>query len=471
MSQEVQRKEFGAFRLGPRLGLGGMAEVCEAYHPTYGQVALKRMLPSLRDEPKFVAMFEDEARATAAVDHPNVVHVYEYSHFQGEPYLALELIDGPDVSRIVRSAARQELVWNLGRALALPYQLLSGLEAIHNCRNASGKLLELVHRDISPGNLFLQSSGGLKIGDFGIVAGEEVERRTEPGQLKGKLGYMSPEQAFGKQPAQQSDLYSAGIITAELLMLRPLFRGGNDDETLKRNTKGDISNWLKFNQNVPEPLRQFVQKALSFRAESRFRSASEMLEALKNASQRCSIHLTTQLAQEQVTATLQEIKAKSGSFRATELLRALSSESGARQRPPGSEDVSTSTPPTEISERSKRSVYALTAELIEAQTSARIVLRAENEWLEFELQHGEFRSCIGSSSEHLLGQLAVQDGVLSPQALPHALHAAREKGLRLGLYLIEEMNVRRQTVEHLLNHQYQLRLGPWMCRRSVDFEI
>ncbi|HSC88871.1 MAG TPA: serine/threonine-protein kinase, partial [Polyangiaceae bacterium] len=275
---------IGPFQLGERLGVGGMAEVFVASAPDGSRLAVKRILPALARDREFCDMFWDEARITKSLEHPNVVRVYDYGREDGDLYMALEYVDGPNLARVLRKAAREAVGADVRAIVAIGSQLLAALDFVHDANGPNGRPLSIVHRDVSPGNVMLTRTGQLKLGDFGIVRSEVVARRTQPGELKGKIGYMSPEQAAGGAVDARSDLFSVGIILAELLTLRPLFLGKNELETLSRTTHADLSTWHRFNQNVPLGLRAVVERALSRSPDERYGSAREMRQAWHDAA-------------------------------------------------------------------------------------------------------------------------------------------------------------------------------------------
>ena len=179
------------------MGLGGMAEVFAGEHDRLGRVAVKRILPGLAEDPEFSDMFWDEARITSRLDHPNIVRVLDYGRIDGQLYMALEFVDGPALARVLRKAAKMKKSLSYAALLSIIVQVLDALSYVHNASDERGRPLCIVHRDVSPGNIMLTKAGQAKLGDFGIVRSQAVVRRTQPGELKGKVGYMSPEQALG----------------------------------------------------------------------------------------------------------------------------------------------------------------------------------------------------------------------------------------------------------------------------------
>src|SRR5450755_4066436 len=204
-------------------------------------VALKRILPQLARDEDFVAMFVDEARVCARLGHPNIVQVFDFGEQDGELYMAMEYVDGTTGARLIRAAAARGEEIPLDVCLHITLSILRALEYAHAARDDEGKPLFLVHRDVSPGNVLVDRSGAVKLTDFGIARAAEIERRTDAGQLKGKLGYMSPEQVVGRELDARSDLFTLGIVLAELVMLRPLFAGGSELDVLMRIRDADLT--------------------------------------------------------------------------------------------------------------------------------------------------------------------------------------------------------------------------------------
>src|SRR5882672_9244169 len=236
---------LGPYELLRRIATGGMAEVYVARRmgPRGFQktVALKRILPQLARDPDYVAMFVDEARVCANLSHPNIVQVFDFGEQDEELYMAMEYVDGTTGARLIRAAAARGEELPLEVSLHVALSVLRGLEYAHAARDRKGRPLNLVHRDVSPGNVLIDRSGAVKLTDFGIARASDFERRTDQGQLKGKLGYMSPEQVTGRELDARSDLFTVGIVLAELCTLRPLFSGGRELDVLLRIRDADLS--------------------------------------------------------------------------------------------------------------------------------------------------------------------------------------------------------------------------------------
>src|SRR5271165_2792447 len=281
---------LGPYELLRRLATGGMAEVYLARragpHGFQKLVALKRILPQFARDPDFVAMFVDEARVCARLAHPNIVQVFDFGEQDGELYMAMEYVDGTTVARLVRAAAGQGEELSLEVCLHITLSILHALDYAHNARDDEGKLLELVHRDVSPGNVLIDRTGAVKLTDFGIARAAEIERRTDAGQLKGKLGYMSPEQVVGRELDARSDIFTLGIVLAEMLILRPLFSGGKELDVLLRIRDADLTAIDRATGRVPDDVRSVLFRALSRDPALRWPTAAAFADALEDVMRR-----------------------------------------------------------------------------------------------------------------------------------------------------------------------------------------
>jgi eukaryotic-like serine/threonine-protein kinase len=281
---------LGPYELIQRIATGGMAEVYLARragpHGFQKVVAVKRILPQLAQDADFVAMFVDEARVCARLAHPNIVQVFDFGEHEGELYMAMEYVDGTTAARLVRAAASRGEDVPIEAALYIALSVLRALDYAHNARDDENRSLALVHRDVSPGNVLIDRSGAVKLTDFGIARAAEIERRTDAGQLKGKLGYMSPEQVVGKELDARSDLFTAAIVLAELVMLKPLFSGPSEIDVLMRIRDADLQVIDRAGTRVPDDLKAILIRAMARDRALRYPTAAAFAEALEEVLRR-----------------------------------------------------------------------------------------------------------------------------------------------------------------------------------------
>src|SRR6188768_1194628 len=286
---------LGPYLLGDRLGLGGMAEVYVAQRAGprgfAKRFAVKRILPELAQDARFVAMFCDEARICAALCHPNIVQVVDFGEANGQLFMAMEFVDGVSLARLLRSVSARRERFPLAIALHIAHEVLRGLAFAHQARDEHGRPLGIVHRDVSPGNVLIGRAGDVKLGDFGIVRSEFVDRRTYPGELKGKVGYMSPEQVMGTDVDPRSDLFTVGIILAEMLLARPLFSGQNEFEILTNIYEANLSVLDRHGAELTPGVLELLRKALSREPDRRFQSAVDFSAAVREAVRALGLHL------------------------------------------------------------------------------------------------------------------------------------------------------------------------------------
>jgi serine/threonine protein kinase len=286
---------LGPYLLGDRLGLGGMAEVyvAERAGPRgfAKRFAVKRILPELAQDARFVAMFCDEARICAALCHPNIVQVVDFGEANGELFMAMEFVDGVSLARLLRSVSARRERFPRPIALHVAHEVLRGLAFAHEAQDEHGRPLGIVHRDVSPGNVLIGRAGDVKLGDFGIVRSEFVDRRTYPGELKGKVGYMSPEQVMGTDVDPRSDLFTVGIILAEMLLARPLFSGQNEFEILTNIYEANLTGLDRHAADLGPVVERMLRKALSRDPADRFQNALEFAGALRDIARELELHL------------------------------------------------------------------------------------------------------------------------------------------------------------------------------------
>ncbi|MBN2197135.1 MAG: serine/threonine protein kinase [Polyangiaceae bacterium] len=286
---------LGPYELGERLGNGGMAEVYVGRragpHGFQKRFAIKRILPQLAVDSRFVEMFCDEARICAALTHPNIVQVVDFGEHDGELFMAMEFVDGVSLARLLRAVAARSNRFPLGAALAITSEVLRGLRFAHEARDERGRPLNIVHRDVSPGNILIGRGGEVKLTDFGIVLSAFVDRRTYPGELKGKMGYMSPEQVIGEELDARSDLFTLGIVLAEMLLARPLFPGKNELDMLTRMYEADLRVLDRYGGDLPPPLTAVLRTVLARDRDRRFQTARDFGDALRGLASELGLAL------------------------------------------------------------------------------------------------------------------------------------------------------------------------------------
>lgn len=277
----------GRYDLVEALGRGGMAVVWRAIQRGPGRfaraVAVKRMLPMLEASSEAVAMFAEEARVGAELHHPNIVAVLDYGTDElGRPYLVSELVRGLDLSAWVHAHTEQgrETPWEIVTAVGI--EILRALHCAHGRIDSRGQLSPILHRDVTPGNVLLDRSGFVKLGDFGLARATDRERLTRPNVVKGKAAYLAPEIVRGEPPSPQSDLFAVGIILYEALTGTRLFKGQNEVESALLVREARVPLLGVKRPGLPLRLSQAVHRALEREQARRFGSALEMLEALRS---------------------------------------------------------------------------------------------------------------------------------------------------------------------------------------------
>lgn len=276
---DFEPKQFGKYYLLEKLAVGGMAEIYKA--KTFGvdgfekQLVLKRILPHCCADKEFITMLIDEAKLSVVISHANVVQVYDLGKVGEDYFISMEYINGPNLRDIIYRCRERNIKIPAELAVYVVSEICKGLDYAHRKTDQNGHPLNIVHRDVSPQNILISYEGEVKIVDFGIAKAAMNISHTMAGILKGKIAYMSPEQALGKSIDFRTDIFSTGIILYEILTQEKLFTGESQFEVLKkiRTTKVEIS---KLSNDIPEKLKPILVKALAYFPKDRFQSAGDM---------------------------------------------------------------------------------------------------------------------------------------------------------------------------------------------------
>ncbi len=267
-----------------KLDAGGMAEIFLAKSVSIQgmekHVAIKRVLPSLTKNQKFIEMFLDEARLSIVLNHANIVQVFDVSQSGGTYFIVMEYVDGFNVRHLFQRASEIGQRIPVAVVAYIVIEVCKGLEHAHTKRDLEGKHLRIVHRDLSPPNILVSRSGEVKITDFGLAKATSQLTRTDPGVVKGKYSYLSPEVTEGKTADLRADIFAAGIVAWELLANRRLFFGKTDVETVDMVRKAEVPSLSKLNPDVSPELEAIINKALARDPKKRYTSAREMGEEI-----------------------------------------------------------------------------------------------------------------------------------------------------------------------------------------------
>jgi serine/threonine protein kinase len=276
---------FGRYILNKRMAVGGMSEVYLA-RPATGmspapELVIKRLLPGALGDPRSVQTFRIEASLHAAARHPNVVQVFEAGEVHGEPYLAMEYVAGVDAFRLMRRTQSDNRPISAALSVFIARELAKALGCVHRLTDPLGSPLGIVHRDVTPSNIYLSDAGAVKLGDFGIARSiAEKPRASGNDVLKGKYAYLAPEQVSGEHFDHRADLFSLAVVLSEMLISQPLFPGAGQLAVLLAIRDCRIDPLRASRHLLPRGLFLILEQALAKAPDDRFGSAEEFYEAL-----------------------------------------------------------------------------------------------------------------------------------------------------------------------------------------------
>jgi serine/threonine protein kinase len=275
---------FGKYHLLERLAVGGMAEIYLA--KAFGAagferlLVIKKILPHMAEDDEFITMFIDEARIASTLNHSNVAQINELGKEGGAYFIAMEFVHGKDLSRIYERSVQVKRNIPIPLAVLIASRICEGLDYAHRRTDSTGNNLQIIHRDVSPGNVLVSYDGDVKLIDFGIAKATNRMGRTTAGTLKGKFGYMSPEQVRGLPLDHRSDVFTVGILLYEMLTGERLFGGESDFGTLEKVRNAIVTPPTTYNRKIPKELENTVLRALAKDPEERHEWASDLQEDL-----------------------------------------------------------------------------------------------------------------------------------------------------------------------------------------------
>ncbi len=268
-----------------KLDSGGMAEVyvaeAEAMAGFTRRVAIKRILPGLLKDEKFVRMFLDEARLSLNLNHANIVSVFDIGKSDNTYFIVMEYVEGTNLKSLLEHFSSHGRRLPVALTVWLLIEMLKGLDYAHSLRDEqSGDPVGIVHRDVSPPNILISWNGEVKLTDFGLAKATTQVESTDPGVVKGKFSYLSPEAAQGQQVDLRTDIFAVGILGFEMLTGRRLFLGKTDFETVEKIRAAEVPPVAEINDEVPEDLEKILRKALAKDPDQRYTTSSAFADDL-----------------------------------------------------------------------------------------------------------------------------------------------------------------------------------------------
>jgi serine/threonine protein kinase len=272
------------YRVTERLEAGGMAEVFKGEAMSVQgfkkQVAIKRVLPHLAQNKNFISMFLDEARLGARLTHANIVTVFDIGAADNTFFIVMEFIDGCNLKAVIEEHRQQGRRIPVKEAVYIAIETCKGLSFAHEVQDDDGNDLHIVHRDISPPNILISKRGEVKVTDFGLAKATTQLEKTDPGVVKGKFSYLSPEAALGESVDMKTDVYATGIVLWEMLAGRRLYLGETDYQTVKLVQQSNVPSLSRINPEVDAELERVIGKALEKDPTKRFQNARDFGDAL-----------------------------------------------------------------------------------------------------------------------------------------------------------------------------------------------
>ncbi len=277
-------QRLGRYHLTDRIAYGGMAEIFRGFTFTESgerrDVAVKRLLPNYTEDSHFIDMIVDEFRLVSQLRHPNIAEVFELAEANNIYFIAMEYVDGKDLRTVAERAKRADMHLGFDNIAYIMARALDGLHYAHTAKDERGEPLRIVHRDFSPSNVLLSYDGWVKICDFGIAKATHSRIQTKTGIIKGKVKYMSPEQAFGKKLDWRSDIFSAGSVLYELITGETPFKANSEIDLIFAVRDAQPKPVREYGPEIPRELADIVERSMARSRSARYQSALEFRDAL-----------------------------------------------------------------------------------------------------------------------------------------------------------------------------------------------
>lgn len=304
-----QKEQFGKYLLLDKIGAGGMAEVYtgkmtgdEGFEKL---LVIKKILPHLTDEEDLLKSFIDEAKLAALLQHENIIHIYDFGKIDDSYFIAMEHLFGKDLKQVIKRSMETGTKIDLENVLYIISRICDGLDYAHQLKNLQGEALNIIHRDISPQNIFVTYDGHIKIIDFGIAKTALQSTRTQIGFVKGKLAYMSPEQAGNEAMDSRSDIFAAGIILYEMATGKRMFEG-ETSEIYSRVIEADFEPPENIARDLPPKLIEILYKSLERDPDDRYQSCGEMLSDIEDCLDELSLRPNARKMSEVMTSLFEK---------------------------------------------------------------------------------------------------------------------------------------------------------------------
>lgn len=281
MSPQISHQRY---QITERIDAGGMAEVFRGKISSLKgfekEIAIKRILPSLTQDQRFVRMFLDEAKLSLFLNHANIVQVFDIGEADGTYFIVMEFVNGANLKGILNALAQNQRRLPIEQAVFIAIEICKGLDYAHERKGPEGQPLKIVHRDVSPPNVLVSRDGEVKLTDFGLAKAVIQLEHTDPGIVKGKFGYLSPEAAYGEPVDARTDIFAVGIVLWEMLAGRRLFLGETDLKTLEQVRQAHVPALAQYDVAAPPELERILHKTLNRDRDKRYHSARELSEEL-----------------------------------------------------------------------------------------------------------------------------------------------------------------------------------------------